>query len=42
MWDQVKGVYMKMKPIMDTYPDSGVNLICYSQGVTGFIKYIIY
>ena len=31
MWDQVKGVYQKMKPIMDNASD-GVNLICYSQG----------
>lgn len=31
MMDQVKGVYSKMKPIMDAAED-GVNLICYSQG----------
>lgn len=31
MWDQVKGVYKKMKPAMDDAKD-GVNLICYSQG----------
>ena len=31
MWNQVKGVYNKMKPVMDGAED-GVNLICYSQG----------
>ena len=31
MWNQVKGVYNKMKPVMDAAKD-GVNLICYSQG----------
>ena len=31
MMDQVKGVYSKMKPIMEAAED-GVNLICYSQG----------
>jgi palmitoyl-protein thioesterase len=31
MWDQVDGVYRKMKPIMDAASD-GVNLLCYSQG----------
>ncbi|XP_003383295.1 PREDICTED: lysosomal thioesterase PPT2-A-like [Amphimedon queenslandica] len=31
MNDQVKGVYSKMKPVMDAAKD-GVNLVCYSQG----------
>ena len=39
MWDQVKGVYSKMKPVMDA-AENGVNLVCYSQGGKSLCIYI--
>ena len=41
MWDQVNGVYSKMKPVMDAAED-GVNLICYSQGNKSVVHIYIY
>ena len=35
MWEQVEGIKEKMLPIMQNATD-GVNLICFSQGKSGF------
>ena len=32
LWEQVDGVYAKMKPFMNASKD-GVNLVCFSQGM---------